>query len=187
MSLEAALESLRRELAHLQEAVTALRVTVIEDAPRRGGVVLVDRLDNVVTDLSSAIEEADARVALEVPVGSPNGTFEPLREAMRKVHDLIGRFQQSYIRDLANHDRIAELLEMGRERERGWREWSQVVKTAIERCAAPMATVANAIAECWSELAERLARSSVSVQATNIGQQITVRDDDQLEVAGRAT
>ena len=187
MSLEVALESLRRELAHLQEAVTALRVTVIEDAPRQGGVVLVDRLDNMVTDLSSAIEEADARVALALPVGSPNGTFESLRAGMREIHLLVGRFQLSYIRDLAHYDRIAELLEMGRERERGWREWSGEVKTAIERCAAPMAAVAAAMAECWSELAERLARSSVSVQATNIGQQITVRDDNQLEAAGKAT
>jgi hypothetical protein len=187
MSLEAALGSLRDELARLQDTVSALRVTVMEDAPRRGGVVLVDRLDNVVTDLSSAVEEADARAALALPVGPPNGTFETLRAAMREIHRLIDRFQLSYVRDLAHHDRIAELLAMGRERERGWREWSREVKTAIERCAAPMAAAANAMAECWSELAERLARSSVSVQATNIGQQITVRDDDQLEIAGKAT
>ena len=44
---------------------------------------------------------------------------------------------------------------------------------------------AAAMVECWSELTERLARNSVSVQATNIGQQITVRDD-QFEMAGKA-
>ena len=56
----------------------------------------------------------------------------------------------------------------------------------IERCAVPMNAVAAAMVECWSELTERLARNSVSVQATNIGQQITVRDD-QLEIAGKAS
>jgi len=50
----------------------------------------------------------------------------------------------------------------------------------------PMNAVAAVLADCWSELAERLARNSVSVQATNIGQQITVRDD-QLELTGKAT
>jgi hypothetical protein len=75
---------------------------------------------------------------------------------------------------------------MGRERGREWREWSQEVKTGIERCDPPVRTAARATLECWSELADRLARNSVSVQATNIGQQISVRDD-QLGLVGRAS
>jgi len=61
MSLEATLTSLRRDLARLQEAVSALHVTVTEDKPARGAAVLVDQLDNLVTDLSSTFEKADAR------------------------------------------------------------------------------------------------------------------------------
>jgi hypothetical protein len=45
--------------------------------------------------------------------------------------------------------------------------------------------VESALLGCWDELSEQLARSSVSVQATNIGQQITMRED-QLELAGKA-
>ncbi|MFN0101394.1 MAG: hypothetical protein ACKV2U_04805 [Bryobacteraceae bacterium] len=186
MSLEGAFESLRREFTRLQEAVSALHVTVTEDKPARGAAVLVDRLDNLVTDLSGTLEEADARAAHAVQGSGLNGPLDAVRIALRRIHELLNGFTALYTGDLASHDRISRLLEMGRERGREWREWSQEVKTAIERCAPPMKAAAAAILECWSELAERLARNSVSVQATNIGQQITLRED-QLELAGEAT
>jgi hypothetical protein len=186
MSLEATFESLRRDLARWQEAVSALHVTVTEDKPARGAAVLVDRLDNLVTDLSSTLEEADALAAQAIQGNQLNGPLDQERTVLREIHQLINRFTALYVNELAAHDAIAQLLEMGRERGREWREWSQEVKTAIERCAAPMKSAAGALLECWSELAERLARNSVSVQATNIGQQITVRED-QLELAGKAT
>jgi hypothetical protein len=179
-------ESLRRELARLEDAVSALHVTVTEDKPARGAAMLVDRLDNLVIDLVSTLEEADARVARAVQGSQPNGALEHVRADLRDIHTLINRFNALYTAELAAHDRIAQLLEMGRERGREWLDWSGVVKTAIEFCAAPMNAAAAALLDCWSELAERLARNSVSVQATNIGQHITLRDD-QLELEGRVT
>lgn len=177
MSLETTFESLRRELARLQEAVSALHVTVAEDKPVSGAVVLVDQLDNLVTDLSGALEEADARAAQVIQGNHLNVPAEQSRVALREIHGLVNRFIALYAGQLAAHDPVERLLEMGRERGREWRDWSQVVKTAIERCAAPMKAAAGAIMECWSELAERLARSSISVQATSIGQHITLRED----------
>jgi hypothetical protein len=186
MSLEAALASLRSELARLHDVISALRVTVMEDRPSRGAVILVDQLDNVVTELSSALEEADAHAVQALHMNQPNGLLENVRAILRKIQDLVNLFTASYVGELASHERIEQLLEMGRERGREWREWSQEVKTAIERCQAPLRVVTSAMADCWSELADRLARNSVSVQATNIGQQITVRDET-LEIAGRAS
>jgi hypothetical protein len=185
MSLEASVESLRGELARLRDAVSALHVTVAEDKPVRGAAVLVDQLDNVVTELSSTVDEADARAAQARQGSQSDGALETARVALCEVHALLNRFTALYAGELATHDHIAQLLEMGRERGRQWREWSWVVKIAIERCATPMQGAASAMLECWRELAERLARSSVSVQATNIGQQITMRED-QVELAGKA-
>lgn len=185
MSLEATLTSLRRDLAGLQEAVSALHITVTEDKPAHGAAVLVDQLDNLVTELASTLEEADARVAQAIQGSQPNGPLDQTRIALREIHGLMNRFNALSAGELAAHDHIAQLLEMGRERGREWREWSQVVQTAIQRCAKPMDTAAGALLECWSELAERLARNSVSVQATNIGQQITM-GEDQFELASKA-
>jgi hypothetical protein len=185
MSLETTLESLRRELAGLQDAVSSLQVTATEDKPARGDAVLVDRLDNLVTDLSSTVEEADAIATQAIQGSQPNGPLVQTRIALREIHGLLNRFGALYAVELAAYDPVQQLLEMGRERGREWRDWSQVVKTAIERCAAPMKATASAIMECWNELAERLARNSVSVQATNIGQQITMRED-QFELREEA-
>jgi hypothetical protein len=179
MSLETTVGSLHRELARLTEAVSALHVTVAEDKPARGAAMLVDQLDNVVTELSSTLEEANARAAQGRQGSQSSWSPEDARVALREVHALLNRFTAVYACELANHDRVALLLEMGRERGREWWEWGQVVKTAIERCAAPMQAAASAMLECWSELAERVARHSVSVQATNIGQQITMREDQE--------
>ncbi|HKP01845.1 MAG TPA: hypothetical protein VJU77_00655 [Chthoniobacterales bacterium] len=165
----------------MQEAVSALHVTVTEDKPAAGAVVLVDQLENLVTDLSGTVEEADARAAQIILGSQLNGPSDQSRIALREIHGLINRFTALYADELSAHDPIAQLLEMGRERGREWRDWSKVVKTAIERCAAPMKAAASAIMECWSDLAERLTRNSVSVQATNIGQHITLRED-QLEL-----
>jgi hypothetical protein len=186
MSLETTLASLRAAIARLQESLSALRVTVIEDRPARGSVVLVDQLDTIITDMSSELEEADAHIVQALQSAQPNGPLEVVQSVLRDVNHLFNRFAASYSGDLASHHRLAELLEMGHERRRGWLEWSREVKTGIERCGPPMGNVAAAMVECWSELAERLARNSVSVQATNIGQQITVRDD-QLEIASKAS
>ncbi len=186
MSLESALAGLRRDIALLQDAVSALRVTVMEDRPARGSVVLVDQLENVVTELFSALEEADAHVAQALQQNQPNGALDTLRTALSGIHELLNRFVAKYVSELAAHDHVARLLEMGKERGREWRAWTGEVKRSIERCAVPMGVVTAAMVECWSELTERLARNSVSVQATNIGQQITVRDD-QFEIAGKAS
>jgi hypothetical protein len=184
VSLEAAFDSLHRQLVQLQEAVAALHVTVTEDRPTGGAAMLVDQLDAVVADLSGAIDEANVHLMHAVHASQTNAPLDTVRRAAHDVHRALNRFTELYVGELATHDRIAQLLEMGIERGHGWREWSLVVKTTIERSAVPMKTVADAMAESWAEVAERLARNSVSVQATNIGQHITVRDD-QVELVGR--
>jgi hypothetical protein len=46
--------------------------------------------------------------------------------------------------------------------------------------------VQGALLESWDELTERLAAKGFSIRSTNIGQQITMQED-QLNLAGNAT
>jgi hypothetical protein len=182
MSLEASFEKLRSALQGLQDAVSALQVTVAEDKPRHGEAVLVDWLDNTITDLSGTLEETVCALQ-RAPNHQSDAQLKETRAAISRAHALIIRFTHKYLEELAAHDVISRLLEMGRERGRAWQHWVRVVKTAIDRCAAPQRTTESALLDCWHELGEQLARGSVSVQATNIGQQINLRED-QLEMAG---
>ncbi len=176
MSLESTFESLRHALTGLQETVSALHVTIAEDKPVHGSSVLVDKLDNLVIELLSTLEEADVHVA-EALRGRKLAQLEQARRALCEAHSLINRFTAQYMGEVSTYDQIARLLAMGRERGREWREWSLEVKTAIERCTRPAKATADALLECWGDLVQR----SASLHATHIGQQITLRED-QLEL-----
>jgi hypothetical protein len=186
MALELAFESLQRALTELQEAVSALHVTITEDRPSRGVTMLVDQVECTVTDLIGTLEEIHARTGDAIRDNESGGSQDRARRALCDVHGLLNRVTAQYMTELATHGQVERLLEMGRERGREWRAWSEEVRTAIGRCTTPMIAVANALMACWTEQADRMLRGSVSVQATSIGQQITVRED-KLKLAVNAT
>ncbi|MEY3275229.1 MAG: hypothetical protein RL153_494 [Verrucomicrobiota bacterium] len=178
MSLENAFQTLRRAMARLLETVSALHVAVAEDKPTRGDVILVEQLDGLATDVSGAFEEADAHVVRALRASQQNSPLQPIRAELRDAHAAILRGAGVVTSRLSAHDPMAQLLQMGRERGREWREWSQEVKTLVDRCAALLPDVTAALMECWNELADRMARFSMSVQSSSIGQQFNRHDED---------
>jgi hypothetical protein len=190
VSLETALESLRRDLRGLQLVLSELLPFI---ADIRNVVVPVEHLDEKVIELTGGVEEALASLREAAQASQPDGPLEAVRLGLRHTHDALNRVTASYVSlfvaDAPEDDSVmAVLLTMGLEGGPGspWWDWTGAVKTSIEQCAMPLQSAATSLLECWSELVERLARHSVSVQATNIGQQISVRDD-QLEAANRVS
>jgi hypothetical protein len=185
MALEPALDTLQRTLGRLQECVSDLQVTLAEDWPDPDAPKLVDDWETLVTDLASLLDEAVGAAGQAHRFVQSSQSLDEAARSLQRVHELLNRFTARYIDELANHDHLARLLAMGNERGLGWREWCHVVKAAIGGCALPLHHVSSAALACWSEFADRIARQSVSVQATNIGQQITVRENE-LEATRRA-
>jgi hypothetical protein len=185
MSVQISVEQAQARLSELREAVSALRVTVTEDKPTGDEAVIVTWLDDMVTELEAELDEANKRLTgiLESELGE--GSLAGARSGLREAHRSVNRCSRLYVIKLAAHGAVERLAQMGRERGRAWRDWVGVVKSAIERCAEPLAAAQEAILDCWREIAETLARNSVSVRATNIGQQITV-SENQAELSGKA-
>jgi hypothetical protein len=75
---------------------------------------------------------------------------------------------------MASYARIRKIKRFGSEKRNAWRDWAAQVCKAVERCRQPIDDLNRAIFNCWQEVADRVGTSSVSVQTTNIGQQITV-------------
>ena len=75
---------------------------------------------------------------------------------------------------------------MARDRGKAWMNWMTLVHTIINTLREKMLETWQALCQCWEELAEKLSDGAVSVQATNIGQQITMHED-QLELTANAT
>lgn len=185
MSLETSLHSLQMRLTELHKVLSDVSLFLNEPVP------LVDALDNTVTELMSAAEEAKAALRDAIAASKPEGPLDAVFDALRSVHDALNRCTAAYIGlfvpDIPKDDSLHEkLIEGGWLYGDQWLNWSGVVRGSIRLGAAPLTASAEALKDCWHELAVRLARQSVSVQATNIGQQITVRDE-QLDLVTRAT
>ena len=54
-----------------------------------------------------------------------------------------------------------------------WPEWLGQIKSIIYTIRDKFLEVWRALCQCWEELADKLSSGAVSVQTTNIGQQIT--------------
>jgi hypothetical protein len=151
MGLESAFQRLQAELIRLRDALSDLRVTIIEDCPINNEVALVDHFENSVTDLLGLVEEALNAIGSAAQAKGPLGRAEAVRNSLLLTHRRLHRLTQDYRDKLAAYDNIRSLRQLGRERGGEWQSWCSVVREAIEGCAAPLDAVHEAIQDCWGE------------------------------------
>jgi hypothetical protein len=155
VTVEAAVGKLGRELKRLKDELEAVRVTVVEDRPSGDQAVVADRLGDAVEELVGWSVEAVAAAEKmrEAVVGE--------RVKLRLVRKSLGESQRSFHRvlqrynELVSYARIAELMQLARERRGEWPAWVTAVRKGLEKCREPLEAVAEAYLECWEEIAER--------------------------------
>ena len=184
MALEATFRDLTVCLHHLHDALNALQVT-LGDKPEDDESALADGVETVVLDLMGHIARGAKSGAERAQGGGSSGGSGPTRRALTSCQDRFHRIEQQFATDLLAYAKLKELARLGKER-RAWLPWSTTVKRGIEQCQPPLEQSSAALAACWQELAERLGTMNISVQSTNVGQQITMprsRTED-LEAEG---
>ncbi len=170
MALEKTFRRLSEQLRKLNDALFALRLTVVEDKPLRGEVALVDDFENAVEDLVGWLEEArGAASEAERRVGHPVD-LERTRRALTTCQERFHRIEQGFSTDLVAYERLKDLAGLGSERRGEWQGWASIVRKGIEQCRQPLESTSKALSDCWQEIAERVGTTVVSVQATSIGQ-----------------
>jgi hypothetical protein len=80
---------------------------------------------------------------------------------------------------MASYSRIRRIRRFGSEKRDAWRDWAAHVCTAVDRCRPPIDELNRTMFKCWQEVADRVGMSSVSVQSTNIGQQISMSQSEK--------
>jgi hypothetical protein len=172
VALEATFRELSVCLHHLHDAVNELQVT-LGDKPPDDESALADAVETAVLDLMGTLHEA-RRVALDArkAVGHPPD-LDRARRALTLCQERFHRVEQQFAADLVSYEKLKELARLGTER-RAWLPWTGTVKQGIEQCREPLEQTSTALAACWQELAERLGTMNISMQATNVGQQITL-------------
>ena len=183
MALEGSFNELSAHILGLRDVLIDFRTTIL-DKPYEGDVVLVDLFSDAADDLLGWIEEAseacaEARQALAYPID-----LDRARRALVACQEKFNLAVRRFSSDLVVYERIAELTSLGEEREGEWLAWANSVKESLDLCRQPFYDASQALFVCWQELAERIGMNSVNVQATNIGQQITVPVADTVAQEG---
>jgi hypothetical protein len=170
MALRKTLDTLRVQLDETLGALSELQVTV-KDEPSNG-TALTDPFAYGADDMHGLAAEARAIVESVLQRDQPID-LERTTSALGTCHELCLELAAK-LDGLLAYERIAALRRYGRERQEPWLSWTRSVHDALERCRAPLSGLQHTLLEAWQEVAERAATTSVSVQATNIGQQLTV-------------
>ena len=171
MALESTFRNLSVSLHRLHDGLSALQVT-LGDKPPDDESALADGVETIVLDLMGTLHEAQ-KAALEArqAVGHPLD-LDRARRGLTLCQERFHSIEQQFA-DLVSYEKLKELTRLGNTR-RAWLPWSSTVKQGIEQCQPALEQTSIALTECWQELAERLGTVNISMQATNVGQQITV-------------
>jgi hypothetical protein len=153
----------------LHEALHNLSLTVIEDRPVEGEVLLVERLGDLVACLQGWAEEASqAAGTARRAVGYPQD-FNRARGALAALSAALIRAKYGFFGEALHAETLAGLRRFGRERGREWLSWTGGVAEALEACSPCFRAADEALALAWTELTERLAARGLSLTNTNIG------------------
>jgi hypothetical protein len=176
MALEKTFQELSDCLRKLQDSLLVLQLTIREDLPPQGEVALVDQFGDAVDDSLGWLQESvaaaiEAQHAVEHPID-----IDRARKALANCQERFHRVEQRFASDLVSYEKLKDLTTFGRSRRGEWLGWVRSVKEGLEQCRQPIDEVSKALLACWQEIAERAGMTSVSVHATNIGQQITASE-----------
>ena len=188
MSLRMEFQSLGAQLERLHEVYSDLR-RLLDDHPAHGNsVLLIDAFGDAVEDLLGWLEESLQRCAPLLPSEPRNSEKDfdanVARQALSISQDLFNRQMHRFLFDLVSYDKVAQLLQLGRERGGEWQTWAKGIKLELESCQQHLYLTNQALFRCWLEIAECIGMTSVSVRATNIGQQITVPQNQEFTAEG---
>jgi hypothetical protein len=154
MALEASFQELDARLQDAREAFTDLRVAVIEDVPQRGAPLLVDQLGDAATDLLGWLEEAAGAGAEGLSHAARPRDLEAAQAALLTCHERLHQTSRRLWADLTSCERVTEIHDLGRERGRAWRLWSESVEKALDQCQTALLEADGAVLGCWKEIAE---------------------------------
>ena len=173
MALEAALEDLCKELRQFRDVLSGLEATVVQDRPTSGEVILVDEVSDDVTEIDSLAKESlDAAEEALRSVAEPADAHR-LRRALAGSQLRFLRISHTLVSRLLAYEQIRALVGFGRKRGPEWMAWVRAVQAGVDNCGAALGRIDASFLQCWQDIAERGVSGPISLNTTNIGQQIT--------------
>ena len=187
MGLETAFQLLCQQLELLKEAMDELQLNLSGDyypesrSPeerdgdlgREQAPLPVQQLADKVSELEGAVEEARHAASNAGRASRHPRNLEEAQLALMIVQRCLNKVLKTFLFEVAAYDTIRILVRMGRRQGGKWPQWISLLKTVIEGCGGPLHGSIHAVSVCWEELTEKQSAKAISLQTTNIGQQIT--------------
>jgi hypothetical protein len=179
--LEAALDDLGKKLKELHDSIDAIGIAV-GDAPSSEPSAVVDRFKETVEELISRAGEARATAKRAREVTETTADLHRVRRALTSSQEDFHRILWTLYQEFLSYEKMAELARLASGRGKEWIPWSSLMKDVLDKQSEQLRSVSDAYFLCWQEIAERVGTMSVTVQVTNVGQQITARKADEAEI-----
>lgn len=181
MALETTFRELFRQLKTVKETLDALRC-LLPDDPLNMEVALVQHLRESVDSVGGWLDDClDQSQAALLRIGQP-ADLNQVRSGLTICQTSFDEAERTFSAELLSYDKLREIVMLGARRKGVWLIWSQNVKRDIDVCRHEMGLARKSLTSCWQELAAHAGMTNISVQATNVGQQITARRSELGEM-----
>jgi hypothetical protein len=180
MPIEKTFRQLNDQLCKLRDLLSGMQLTIREDAPKEGAVVLVDKYGDAVDDLLGWLEEALAAAAKAQQAIRSANHLEFARKQLITVHELFQKVQRRFQSDLVSYEQLKDLTRFGRSRRGEWATWTRAVKEGLERCRVPLEDTTACLVDCWQEIAERGIRGPVYIQEASVPPQTADKEEESF-------
>ncbi len=183
MTLEAVFKDLSKKWQTLHDQlVDDLLWSVTETKPDEDHTLANYYMDGT-TDLISEVKRALGETK-KVAEGQPN--LAQASQVLMCCQECYHYLTKRLLAEFLSYQRIKKLMRFGKERGNGWRDWAAQMRNALDRCRQPLEDVNQSLFHCWQEVADRVGMTSVSVQASSVGQHIALQDRETEPTAKQA-
>ena len=185
MAMELTFRQLLEQMKRLKEMLDPLRC-LLPDDPLNMEVALVQHLRESVETASGWLDDCLNQSQAAQDNVNRSADLNRLRRALTRCQASFDEAERTFSAELLSYEKVREIASLGARRRGIWLIWSHNVKKDLDVCRYELDRARKALTACWRELAEHAGTTNISVQTTNVGQQITARRREvgELETQG---
>jgi hypothetical protein len=169
MALDRAFQDLCDRLRALEAGLEELSSAVLHSKPAEGRAPAGANKEHYLADL---LWEMVAEMQGRQKEASTAATEARLLKASQEAVNLVGR---QYSSEIVSYERVNDLMTLRTEHPE-WAGWVEAQLTHLSGLGKQIGDTNEAFLFCWQEIAERVGMTSVSVQTTTVGQQISAAE-----------
>jgi hypothetical protein len=183
MPLDRTFQDLCDRLRALETGLEEMSSAVLHSKPAEGKAkagpnkehYLADLLWEMVAEMQGRQKEASVAAAEAKRAVDPPLNLDRAWRMLKESHQAMNLVVRMYSSDMASYERVDDLMKLRAEHPE-WAGWVEAQLLHLQRVGKQISDASEAFLPGWQEIAERVGMTSVTVQSTSIGQQISAAE-----------